>query len=79
MITNTMRLRKTLDELKEARDRNSELSEKVRQLEAEVSHLTDNILERCQTTAEPRAEARAVSTSGRRTGTALKRKKKTDD
>lgn len=79
MITNTMRLRKTLDELKEARDRNSELSERVRQLEAEVSHLTDNILERCQAAAEPRSEARAESTSGRRTGTALKRKRKTDD
>lgn len=78
MVTNTMRLRKTLDELKEARDKNSELSEKVRQLEAEVSHLTDNILDRCQA-AEPKAEARAESTSGRRTGTALKRKKKTDD
>lgn len=79
MITNTMRLRKTLDELEEARNMNTELSEKVRTLDAEVRHLTEEIVKRCQQVAEAKAGSKAESTSGRREGAPLRRKKKEDD
>lgn len=75
MTTNTMRLRKTLDELEEARGKNAELSEKVRTLEAEVRHLTEEIVERCQQAAEAKAGSKAESTSGRKVSASLRRKK----
>lgn len=79
MITNTMRLRKTLDELEEERGKNAELSEKVRTLDAEVRHLTEEIVKRCQQAAEAKAGSKAESTSGRKVSAPLRRKKKEDD
>ena len=75
MTTNTMRLRKTLDELEEERGKNAELSEKVRTLDAEVRHLTEEIVKRCQQAAEAKTGSKAESTSGRKASAFLRRKK----